>query len=112
MVRVKILTQKLLEMTNFEHSRVSDLHLDVRPMESDTMEVGALDHELAVHHTSVDDVAMRKSPRWQEMVSVKNIRKIMNDRVLFGKYAGNEIKLDGVEHLIMKEDDILGIIEK
>ena len=55
---------------------------------------------------------MRKSPRWQEMVSVKNIRKIMNDRVLFGKYAGNEIKLDGVEHLIMKEDDILGIIEK
>ena len=34
-----------------------------------------------------------------------------NDRVLFGKYAGNEIKLDGVEHLIMREDDILGIIE-
>jgi chaperonin GroES len=35
-----------------------------------------------------------------------------NDRVLFGKYAGNEIKLDGVEHIIMREDDILGIIEK
>ena len=35
-----------------------------------------------------------------------------NDRVLFGKYAGNEIKIDGVEHLIMREDDILGIIEK
>jgi chaperonin GroES len=35
-----------------------------------------------------------------------------NDRVLFSKYAGNEIKLDGVEHLIMREDDILGIIEK
>ena len=34
-----------------------------------------------------------------------------NDRVLFGKYAGTEIKLDGVEHLIMREDDILGIIE-
>jgi chaperonin GroES len=34
------------------------------------------------------------------------------DRVLFGKYAGNEIKIDGVEHLIMREDDILGIIEK
>jgi len=34
------------------------------------------------------------------------------DRVLFGKYAGTEIKIDGVEHLIMKEDDILGIIEK
>jgi chaperonin GroES len=34
------------------------------------------------------------------------------DRVLFGKYAGTEIKIDGVEHLIMREDDILGIIKK
>ena len=34
------------------------------------------------------------------------------DRVLFGKYAGNEIKVDGVEHLIMSENDILGIITK
>ncbi len=33
------------------------------------------------------------------------------DRVLFSKYAGTDIKIDGVEHLIMKEDDILGIIE-
>ena len=35
-----------------------------------------------------------------------------DDRVLFGKYSGNEIKIDGVEHLIMREDDILGIIQK
>ena len=34
------------------------------------------------------------------------------DRVLFGKYAGNEIKIDGVEHLILREDEILGIVEK
>ena len=34
------------------------------------------------------------------------------DRVLFSKYAGNEIKIDGVEHLIMREDDILAILEK
>ena len=33
------------------------------------------------------------------------------DRVLFGKYAGTEIKLDGVEHVFMKEDDILSIVE-
>ena len=33
------------------------------------------------------------------------------DRVLFSKYAGTEIKLEGEEHLIMREDDILGIIE-
>jgi chaperonin GroES len=34
------------------------------------------------------------------------------DRILFGKYSGNEIKIDGVDHLIMREDDILGVIEK
>jgi chaperonin GroES len=34
------------------------------------------------------------------------------DRVLFGKYAGTEVKIDGEELLIMREDDILGIIEK
>ncbi len=34
------------------------------------------------------------------------------DRVLFGKYSGTEVKLDGEEYLIMKEDDILGIVEK
>ena len=34
-----------------------------------------------------------------------------DDKVLFGKYAGNEIMIDGVEHLIMREDDILGIVE-
>jgi len=33
------------------------------------------------------------------------------DKILFGKYAGNEIRIDGVEHLIMREDDILAIIE-
>ncbi len=34
------------------------------------------------------------------------------DRVLFGKFAGTEVKIDGEEHLIMREDDILGVIEK
>jgi len=34
------------------------------------------------------------------------------DRVLFGKYSGTEIKIDGVEHLILREDEVLGIIEK
>jgi chaperonin GroES len=34
-----------------------------------------------------------------------------NDRVLFGKYAGSDIKIDGVEHLILREDDILGVVQ-
>jgi chaperonin GroES len=34
------------------------------------------------------------------------------DRILFGKYAGNEITVDGVEHLILREEEILGVVEK
>ena len=33
------------------------------------------------------------------------------DRILFSKYAGTEIKIDGVEHIFMKEDDILAVID-
>ena len=33
------------------------------------------------------------------------------DRILFGKYSGSEIKLDGEEHLILREEDILGVLE-
>jgi chaperonin GroES len=33
------------------------------------------------------------------------------DRILFGKYAGTEIKIDNVEHVFMREDDILSILE-
>jgi len=35
----------------------------------------------------------------------------VGDRILFGKYAGTEIKLNGVEHVIMREDDILAVVE-
>ena len=33
------------------------------------------------------------------------------DPILFGKYSGNEVRLDGQEYLIMKEDDLLGILD-
>ena len=35
----------------------------------------------------------------------------VGDKVLFGKYAGNDIKLDGKEYLMMREDDVLGVVE-
>ena len=34
------------------------------------------------------------------------------DKVLFGKYAGTEVKIDGEEHLLMREDDILAVVKK
>jgi chaperonin GroES len=34
------------------------------------------------------------------------------DRILFGKYSGNEVKISGEEYLVMREEDIMGVIEK
>lgn len=88
----KVLTQELLDWTDFEHRKVSGLNLYVRQMEGDIMEVVVLDNELAVYKTSVADVALRKSPNWQEMFSVKNIRKIMNDQDVIASKGKESLK--------------------
>lgn len=65
----------------------------------------------------------REKPQEGEVIAVGEGKKLdsgsrvamdvkAGDRVLFGKYAGTEIKLDGDEFLIMREDDILGIVER
>ena len=66
--------------------------------------------------------AAKEKPREGEVVSVGAGRLLesgergpmqisVKDRVIFGSYAGTEIKVDGEERLILREDDILGIIE-
>ena len=68
----------------------------------------------------IPDTAKEK-PQEGEVIAVGNGKILDNgtrvamevkvgDRILFGKYAGSEIKLDGEEYLIMREDDILGIL--
>jgi chaperonin GroES len=65
----------------------------------------------------------KEKPQEGEVIAVGDGKKLDNgervpldvkpgDRVLFGKYAGTEIKLDGDEYLIMREDDILGVLER
>ena len=44
--------------------------------------------------------------------TVKALDVKVGDRVLFGKYGGTEVKVDGEERLILREDDILGVLEK
>ena len=43
--------------------------------------------------------------------TVRKLDVKAGDRVLFGKYSGTEVKIEGEEHLILREDDILGVIE-
>jgi chaperonin GroES len=69
----------------------------------------------------IPDTAKEK-PQEGEVIAVGN-GKILNngdrvamdikvgDKVLFGKYSGTEVKLDGEEYLILREDDVLGVIE-
>ncbi|HEX5080735.1 MAG TPA: co-chaperone GroES [Blastocatellia bacterium] len=69
----------------------------------------------------IPDTAKEK-PQEGEVLAVGNGKLLDNgqriaidlkagDRILFGKYAGTEIKLDGDEYLILREDDVLGVVE-
>jgi chaperonin GroES len=64
----------------------------------------------------------KEKPMQGEVVAVGNGKMLENgkvqkpdvkqgDRILFSKYAGSEVKIDGTEHLILREEDILGILE-
>lgn len=64
----------------------------------------------------------KEKPQEAEVVAVGNGKRLDNgslaapevavgDRVLFGKYSGNEIKIDGEEHLILREDEVLGVMQ-
>ena len=85
----------------------------VKRLEEETMTAGGI---------FIPETAKEK-PMKGEVVAVGNGKKTeegkilpvdvkKGDKVLFGKYAGTEIKIDGQEYLIMREDDILGIMEK
>ena len=52
------------------------------------------------------------SGKADEKGKVRPLAVKKGDRILFGKYSGNEIKIDGIDHLILREDDILGVLEK
>jgi len=64
----------------------------------------------------------KEKPQEGEVIAVGQGKRLENgkvspldvkagDRILFGKYSGNEIRLDGEEYLIMREDEVLGILE-
>lgn len=74
------LMRELLARSDFTTKKIRDLQLFVRPLQGETMEILVLDNELPIYHTTPEDVALRKSPEWKEMFSVKNIRKILNDQ--------------------------------
>ena len=66
--------------------------------------------------------SVKEKPQEGEVVAVGKGKRLedgkvialdveVGDRILFGKYSGNEIKLDGTEYIIMREDDVLGVVD-
>jgi hypothetical protein len=88
----KVLTRKLLDRTDFKLEKVRDLQLYVRPLEGEIKEVLVLDNELPIYHTTVADVVLRKGAYWQEIISIRNIRKIMNDKDVIKSKAKESLK--------------------
>jgi len=95
--------------------------MKVKPMNDRVLVVRVEEEQKTAGGIIIPDTAKEK-PMEGKVVSVgpgkldeKGKRVPMDvkkgDRVLFSKYAGTEIKMDGVEHLFMREDDILGVIE-
>ena len=96
------------------------------------MKIRPLQDRLIVKRTVGDDVtkggilipdAAKEKPMEGEVLAVGNGKLLADgslraldikagDTVLFAKYAGTEIKIDGGDHLMLREEDILGVIEK
>ena len=95
--------------------------MNVRPLRDRLLVERVEEQEQKVGGIIIPDTAKEK-PQQGKVVAAGNGRvtdegKLLpldvkaGDSILFGKYAGTEIKIDGQEYLIMREDDILGIME-
>ena len=96
--------------------------MKIRPL-YDRIVVKRIEEQETVRGGIIIPDSAKEKPQEGEVVAVGKGKRLENgttvaldvqagDRILFGKYSGQEIKLDGVDYLIMKEDDVLAAIEK
>ena len=74
----RVAMQELLKLAGYSLTKVRDLDLYLK--ENQENKILVLDNELALYNTSIDDVALRKSPTVKEMISIRNAIKILNDK--------------------------------
>ncbi|HIF64569.1 MAG TPA: co-chaperone GroES [Deltaproteobacteria bacterium] len=95
--------------------------MKIRPLQDRVLVQRIAEEELSAGGIIIPDTAKEK-PQEGKVVAVGggrvnddgSVRKPgvkKGDSILFGKYSGNEIDINGIEHLIMREDDILGVVE-
>jgi len=96
--------------------------MDLRPLHDRVM-VRKLDEGEQVRGGIIIPDTAKEKPQQAEVIAVGNGKLLDSgervaldvkpgDRILFGKYSGSETKIDGEEYLILKEDEILGVLEK
>jgi chaperonin GroES len=83
-----------------------------RVAEEEKTKGGIIIPDTAKEKPSEGEVVAVGSGKVNEKGQLRALEVKAGDRILFGKYSGNEIKLEGDELIILREDEILGVIEK
>ncbi|HEY6559920.1 MAG TPA: co-chaperone GroES [Polyangiaceae bacterium] len=91
---------------------LQDRVLIKREKEEETSAGGIIIPDTAKEKPIRGEVMAVGNGKVQEDGTTRQVGVRVGDRVLFGKYEGTEVKIDGEERLIIREDDILGVIEK
>jgi len=95
--------------------------MNIRPL-YDRLVVRRIDEQETTRNGIVIPDSAKEKPQQGEVIAVGHGKRLEDgklvalevktgDRVLFGKYSGNETKLEGTEFIIMREDDVLGILD-
>jgi hypothetical protein len=82
----------LMEMSIYTHQKMRDLDLYVADSEGEHKKILVLDNELPIYLTTVEDVVLRKSPNVKEMVSIRNMIKILKDSDVKISTKGESVK--------------------
>ncbi|MBL4588047.1 co-chaperone GroES [Candidatus Babeliales bacterium] len=98
-------------MQNHKVRPLYDRILIERVENETTTPSGIIIPDTAQEKTQTGKVAATGEGKLNSDGTIRDLRVKADDTVLFGKYAGTEIKIDGKEYLILKEDEVLGIIE-
>ena len=96
--------------------------MGIRPLQDRVLVKRVKEEEKTKGGIIIPDTAKEK-PIEGDVIAVGNgkvtekgdVRKLdvkKGDRILFGKYSGTEVKIDGEDHIILREDDILGVLDK
>ncbi|MGD9300226.1 MAG: hypothetical protein PVI13_01540 [Desulfobacterales bacterium] len=87
--------RSLLEMSPYQYQRDRDLDLYIQKLDGELNRILVLDSELPIYETTVEDVLIRKSPYTKEMLSIKNVIKILKDSDV--KLSRKEASLESVK---------------